>query len=633
MVSDDDAASSSSSWSPLLSSLQHLLSLAYASTSPQHDFDIESSNSIHEERLSAAAAGMSSLPLSRKLLHGRELRATIIDNPTFKWTLVALGGFIVLLTIACIIMGIVWCCIKDQNKGRGGGGEGSKVDPHRGGAAIAPAPAMKGMNGQPGAPQPPSYLTGGSPAPPWEQGGALPPGAVLNSHPPAVFTPFVSNPRPLGSNAYERMVLISSLVHNPMQIATSVLPNVAVVVYDWKNFTFQELARYMKKAIGTNKVTSIAVIAPGSKPGCVGLLENQTTSADKIKTKGEMAQFWRVVAGCVQTAAGGYDGRRVDLLGCRVVEAPREGAALLKELWALTSVPFAASDDALSGYQLATFLEEPNTGSLSLISSTIQAIDLYFDRYKLLGQEPPANAATLPPVHVPSAPLPPGPPPPGALNPNVMAGAAVGAGAAGAMTRSAVPPPPPPPPPPPANGGDIFQRFKSGATAKNIALLDLFKMFALKDPSALQPDEVDRMILSVVPDATVTDISHFKEMMDTNGDKKISREEFIQLLDKSLATSQLVDQPRKENQQLMTDLLGYIDQNAPSVKDYFVKPPKIDGRLDHNQIAEMVKLDISDLSPDESKYILAYFYKYTSKSSDGKMSFAEMRQSVVDHNK
>lgn len=63
------------------------------------------------------------------------------------------------------------------------------------------------------------------------------------------------------------------------------------------------------------------------------------------------------------------------------MEAPREGAALLKQLWALTAVPFAAADNALGGYLLATFLEEPATGALSLISSTIQGIDLYFRRY------------------------------------------------------------------------------------------------------------------------------------------------------------------------------------------------------------------------------------------------------------
>ena len=55
-----------------------------------------------------------------------------------------------------------------------------------------------------------------------------------------------------------------------MQLASAVLPNVAVIVYDWKNFTFQELVRHIKQVLGSSKVTTIAVIAPGNKPGCVG---------------------------------------------------------------------------------------------------------------------------------------------------------------------------------------------------------------------------------------------------------------------------------------------------------------------------------------------------------------------------
>lgn len=103
----------------------------------------------------------------------------------------------------------------------------------------------------------------------------------------------------------------------------------------------QELLRYIKKVLGTQKVVSIAVVAPGSKPGSVGLLEGSSTTPEKLATKTELSQFWRVLAGCV-ALSGTADGRRIDLLGCRLVEAPREGAALLRELWNLTTVPFAA---------------------------------------------------------------------------------------------------------------------------------------------------------------------------------------------------------------------------------------------------------------------------------------------------
>ena len=111
-----------------------------------------------------------------------------------------------------------------------------------------------------------------------------------------------------------------------------------------------------------------------------------TTVASLRETR-ELLQFWRVLAGFV-TASSSNDGRRVDLLGCRVVESPREGAALLKELWVQTAVPFAAADDALGGYLLSSFIEEPATGALSLISSSVQGIDLYFNRSSLLGIAP-----------------------------------------------------------------------------------------------------------------------------------------------------------------------------------------------------------------------------------------------------
>ena len=59
------------------------------------------------------------------------------------------------------------------------------------------------------------------------------------------------------------------------QVAAAVLPNTGVVVYDWKNFTLQELICYIKKVLGGQKVTSIAVCAPGDKPGNVGELVSQ----------------------------------------------------------------------------------------------------------------------------------------------------------------------------------------------------------------------------------------------------------------------------------------------------------------------------------------------------------------------
>ena len=55
-----------------------------------------------------------------------------------------------------------------------------------------------------------------------------------------------------------------------IQISAAALPNVAVVAYDWKTFTFQELVRYVKRVLGPSKVTSVAVVSPGSAAGTVG---------------------------------------------------------------------------------------------------------------------------------------------------------------------------------------------------------------------------------------------------------------------------------------------------------------------------------------------------------------------------
>ena len=85
-------------------------------------------------------------------------------------------------------------------------------------------------------------------------------------------------------------------------------------------------------------------------PSSEALLEGSTTTPEKLAEKGETSQFWKVLSGCL-SATPSNGGRRVDLLGCRVVEAPREGASLLRDLWVLTAVPFAAADDALGGYR------------------------------------------------------------------------------------------------------------------------------------------------------------------------------------------------------------------------------------------------------------------------------------------
>ena len=71
--------------------------------------------------------------------------------------------------------------------------------------------------------------------------------------------------------AHQGIIIMSYLSPHP-QVASSALPHCAVVVYDWKTCTFQELIRMVKRTIGASKVLSIAVVAPGNKPGCLGEL-------------------------------------------------------------------------------------------------------------------------------------------------------------------------------------------------------------------------------------------------------------------------------------------------------------------------------------------------------------------------
>jgi hypothetical protein len=59
-------------------------------------------------------------------------------------------------------------------------------------------------------------------------------------------------------------------------------------------------------------------------------------------------------------------------------------------------VPFAASDDAATGYRLSTFSEHPASKKLHLISSTVQAVDLYCDRNVLFGHTPPPEPGGAP---------------------------------------------------------------------------------------------------------------------------------------------------------------------------------------------------------------------------------------------
>lgn len=73
-----------------------------------------------------------------------------------------------------------------------------------------------------------------------------------------------------GCKAQLNTLLTESPAHLNKQVAETVSSNAAVILYDWRVFTLQELLRSVKKVLGGGTVLSIAVVAPGSKPGTVG---------------------------------------------------------------------------------------------------------------------------------------------------------------------------------------------------------------------------------------------------------------------------------------------------------------------------------------------------------------------------
>ncbi|GLI62112.1 hypothetical protein VaNZ11_004645 [Volvox africanus] len=651
----------------------------------------------------ATAFGVASVP-------GRRILRSVLDSSTFKWALLALGIVIGLFLVAAIIWAVVSKCGRGRSApiapgaaspSKGNDGGGGRSDVEKGPVAgspipmttpsapgIGPAAPSPGGPISPAAPLPPPVgSAAGGPVPPWKSDPQrLPPGIMLAPLTPPLYSPLISNPRLDTEPPYERLVLISSRVHKPDMVARAVLPNVAYIVYDWKNFTLQELLRYIKKALGQQKVMSIAVVAPGSRPGTVGLLEGAGTSPEKLASKTELSQFWRVLAGCV-ALSGTADGRRVDLLGCRIVEAPREGAALLKELWNLTTVPFAAADDALGGYMLCTFMEEPTTRQLSLISSTIPAIDLYFNRFALLGIPPPGSGGATGEgggggaiAVVASAPLPPGPPPPGAIAPVGTAPPLASAPAPGAPTMSdavaaaptraptlasdakaAGPPPSAPVPaaavmpeakvaasaaPPPSvlapdakaaaapasapagpEGPDVFSRLSRALLQHGKTPDAAFLEFDRDGNGQLSTAELIELMRVHLPDASPIDIKHFQAMLDTDAlsagqEAMLSREEFVKGLPENVRIQEQVRAGRDDDE-VVPRLQDYLTENEQILRDTFEQfDANSDSHLDHLELQELVD-SIPGLEPREKKFILALLYLHD-QNRDLRISLDEL---------
>ena len=220
----------------------------------------------------------------------------------------------------------------------------------------------------------------------------------------------------------------------------------------------------------------------------VALLEGSTTTTETLSGNPELLQFWRVLSGMV-TASSTNDGRRVDLLGCRVVEAPREGAALLKELWVQTAVPFAAADDAQGGYMLAAFLEEPNSRTLSLICSTVQGIDIYFNRSSLLSMAQPTMALIPQQQQMYASPTTPDPSQFSSVTPSPLSAPPLGSSGGVApvlpqqqlqLQQSAAPLP----------QEDIFRRFVDRVAASGSTLPEVFNKYDVDKSGQLTQTQV-----------------------------------------------------------------------------------------------------------------------------------------------
>ena len=198
------------------------------------------------------------------------------------------------------------------------------------------------------------------------------------------FQPFMSTPRSPDVEPYERLVMISSRVPGAMGIKDAVLHSkCAVVVYDWKLYTLQELLGHVKRVLAGRKVKSIGIIAPAGKPGAVGILEGYQTTPQKLEKKPELTQFWKVLAGHVapQTNAGTAGG--LDFLCCRVLEQPAAGAELLRSLGGLLSQTVSASDDPENSFPLSKAEVAPD-GSAYAADTGNLAMDLYFDEEAML---------------------------------------------------------------------------------------------------------------------------------------------------------------------------------------------------------------------------------------------------------
>ncbi|GAX82780.1 hypothetical protein CEUSTIGMA_g10206.t1 [Chlamydomonas eustigma] len=481
---------------------------------------------------------------------------------------------------------------------------------------------------------------------------SLPPGIAISPVPPrSDFKPYNSPSVSPSTAPYQRLVVISSRVYQPMKVALSVLPRVGVVVYDWSQ-TLNEILVSIDRILGSSssKVTSIALVAPGHKPGSVSLVDGVTATVARLRQDPQLLQFWRRLSGMVR-ANDFNDGRRIDLIGCRVAEAPAEGAALLRELWIQTAVPFTAADDALRGYLLSTFVEDPLSGSISLISSRVPGLDLYFNRDKLfkdadrsgvhimvhqLGEHPAQFESvirnTLPGFRHQSQ---------GGertvlssqqqddsenqqrssaamiVTSDGSSGMSRPAAALNATVNEAT-----------SIERDVFRQFVSRLGELGLSVDTLFQKYDTGHTGQLSNIQVEGLLREVLPGATKLDVQHFLVMVDADKDNLISLQELKSAVDQGVSVYNQVKKGADEHVLLLQRLHDYLTDNEGIIQEYFrLSDEDESGLLDHMEVAQFVQ-SIPGLNVEERKYIIGYLYQ-SDKNNDGNLSVSEFMAVVA----
>ncbi|GMH35036.1 hypothetical protein BSKO_02904 [Bryopsis sp. KO-2023] len=302
-----------------------------------------------------------------------------VETETLIWGVVALAGAIF---VVCLI-GVLVCCSSESSwnsvKPRATTEQNEDVDCGAEGFLVKNAKEGE-ISSSPG-----SSDISSIPVPPWESDPeSEPPGIILSSQLQDDFSPSIPRTRRKNEIPYERLVIVSSRTRNADKIPNCALPNVAVLTYDWLRWTAKDLLETISRILSSTRVTSIAIVAPGEKPWQIELLHHLKTCSENLRVP-TVCEFWVELATHVARDGDGHGGR-IDLLGCRVSELHEHGAQLIMDLWTLTGIPVACSDDAMAGFPLYTFIHNPTSQDSKLVKSDVSVLDVYFNGKSLLSK-------------------------------------------------------------------------------------------------------------------------------------------------------------------------------------------------------------------------------------------------------